>query len=175
MRFNDPHQNRSWSTNDVFPSQHWTFSNRTFDLTAARSDRICKTGKKVPGSQSQQVDLPIYGAILLSDGPEDRIFIQFRELSRIWNNDRILFKISRYHAYRIFTSFDWDFINQSDEQPQSMKLCDGSLFRVELRTQNVTDQKIALLAVTVEGRAPGTMSSLKSQVSAIVHTHKKHK
>lgn len=174
LRFDDAHQNRSWVIEDIFPSQYWTFSTKTFDLTAARTDKIYRTANKLAGSKSQESDYPVYGAIIVTDF-QDSVFIQFREYSRIWKNDRILFKLSRHPTDKIsHVDCQWDFFNESDEQAQSIKLNDGSLFQVELRTQHMTDQKIALLAVTIENRAPGPTNSLRRQVSALIRDRKKH-
>lgn len=173
LRFNDPRHNKRWTTEDVFPSHYWTSSNRTFDLTAARTDEMYNVERKMSDSQSSRIDPPVHGAIVVSNS-QDRFLVQFREHSRIWNNDRILFKISRYHG-DAFSSLEWNFVNDSDEQPQSIKLSDGSLFQVELRAHHMTDDKIALLAVTIEGCTSGSMSSLRDQVSAMVHAHKRHK
>lgn len=116
-----------------------TESNRTFGLTAARTDEIYDKGTNVAGPQRQENDRSVYGPILMTRH-QDRVLIRFlehSEYSYIWKK-RFLFKLSHY-SIDTMSHLDWDLVSESDEQGQSLKLNDESSCPVELRTQRMTD------------------------------------
>lgn len=145
VRFEDSSLDRIWTTKAVFPEQHWTPDNRTFDLIAAFADR--KEKLQSPFTYDHWIQ-SIQAAIVMSDGAHNQIVLYFRVQYTSPFRTTIAVRLDHYHASS-YSPLTQKFGNTADDASSSIQLCDGNSLTVQRRGDIFTDICIAHLAISL--------------------------
>lgn len=159
VRFQEPH--KAWRTVDFWPHNYWDPAKRTFDLAAARLDKLRwkYEGRKrartsvstVPFSDLAVSNVPVCGGIALQDENGFRLAIYFcerTEVGFILPAAGMTFRIAPYDP-ESFRSPDQSLLGHSADRTQATGLPDGTTFQVALQSEHISGHRVAHLAVKI--------------------------